>query len=456
MLVHYLKIAFRNLWKYKTQSVISIIGLALGFTCFSLAILWMRHEKSYDSFYKDTERIYLIRKTDGMTSSYSQGVNRSIIPDALPDYLTQHFPEVEKRTAFNFTGQKNTEVKHNDHVFKVNSLYVDNSFTDLFGLEVIEGDFLFLQNAPGNEIALFENHAKKLFGKESALGKTVIINERSEHTVAAVIKDPEGPSNFPFDILMKKDESNGNEWSLSSEVCFVKLHPNVNIETFKEKIGNINVYVEIQNFGSVEQTYSFEIVPIAKVRSDFPFTVPDVEQNHILLFALSGIMVIACSLFNFFTLFVSRFRIRQKEFAIRFVNGSSLGSLFLLLISEFFVVLLLALLLGIAFIKTLLPSFSILSQVQAELSSIYGESLLYIAGIIIVALLAFYICLVIFHKRSLSASIRKSNNHLFRKISIALQLVISIGFIFCTVVLQKQLRYLHTVNIGFNYKNMEQ
>ena len=62
MLKHYLKIAIRNLLKYRSQSFISIFGLAIGFTCFALGTLWIHYEMTYDSFHKDADRIYLVRQ----------------------------------------------------------------------------------------------------------------------------------------------------------------------------------------------------------------------------------------------------------------------------------------------------------------------------------------------------------------------------------------------------------
>lgn len=62
MLKHYLKIAIRNLLKYRSQSFISIFGLAIGFTCFALGSLWIHYEMTYDSFHKDADRIYLVRQ----------------------------------------------------------------------------------------------------------------------------------------------------------------------------------------------------------------------------------------------------------------------------------------------------------------------------------------------------------------------------------------------------------
>ena len=60
MIYHYLKIAFRNLIKYKTQSIVSIVGLAIGFTCFALSALWIRYEMTYDTFHEGAERIYFV------------------------------------------------------------------------------------------------------------------------------------------------------------------------------------------------------------------------------------------------------------------------------------------------------------------------------------------------------------------------------------------------------------
>lgn len=61
MLYHYIKIAFRNLLKYKLQSFICIVGLAIGFTSFALSSLWIRYELTYDTFRKDADRIYYVR-----------------------------------------------------------------------------------------------------------------------------------------------------------------------------------------------------------------------------------------------------------------------------------------------------------------------------------------------------------------------------------------------------------
>ena len=58
MITHYLKISIRNLMKYKMQSFISIFGLAVGFVCFALSLIWIQYESSFDSQYKYADRRY--------------------------------------------------------------------------------------------------------------------------------------------------------------------------------------------------------------------------------------------------------------------------------------------------------------------------------------------------------------------------------------------------------------
>ena len=87
MLKHYLLIAIRNLLKYKTQSIVSIIGLAMGFTCFALATLWIRYEMTYDNFREGAERIFLVRNED---KNSKDGLS-TVTPSPLAATCKRHF-----------------------------------------------------------------------------------------------------------------------------------------------------------------------------------------------------------------------------------------------------------------------------------------------------------------------------------------------------------------------------
>ena len=107
MLYHYIKIALRNLLKYKLQSFICIVGLAIGFTSFALSSLWIRYELTYDTFRKDADRIYYVRVE---SETNDQGVS-SVTPYPLARYLKETFPEVEESSKMiSSTTKRNTNL----------------------------------------------------------------------------------------------------------------------------------------------------------------------------------------------------------------------------------------------------------------------------------------------------------------------------------------------------------
>lgn len=90
MIVHYLKIAWRNLLKYRMQSVVSILGLAVGLACFALSAFWIHYEMTYDTFHRDADRLYLV----GVNDDSFGGSSASFTPYALGRYLKEHYSEI--------------------------------------------------------------------------------------------------------------------------------------------------------------------------------------------------------------------------------------------------------------------------------------------------------------------------------------------------------------------------
>jgi ABC-type antimicrobial peptide transport system permease subunit len=437
MIKHYLIVAFRNLWKYKAQSGISIIGLAVGFTCFALASLWIRYEMTYDSFHPKADRLYTINTPSSFNPHGFQRKN----PSPLAAYLKEKFPEVTNACSFLAF---ETEIKINSVKYALRLAYIDSSFLSMFDISVVEGNLDFTI-PESNKIAISEKKSKELFGDESPLGKVT-----DKGTICAVVSGYSEHSNYPFDALRATQPQPNPvwEWRVSGYETLIELAPGVDAAAFKEK-----VYEHKIKYDDASELSKIMITPLTSMHYEDPNIKREVKFEYIVLFALSGTLVILCSLFNFLTLFVCRFKMREKEFALRMLAGASGRSLLSLWSVEFLMTLIPAFLLGLALIKATLSPFLKLSDIQMDISSVYLESVLYIGAIIAVSLLVYITILQIFRRKSLNASIRKSNKNLFRNVSIVFQLVISIGFIFCTTVMIKQLYFLRHTDLGFTYKN---
>ncbi|MDR2383149.1 MAG: ABC transporter permease [Prevotellaceae bacterium] len=443
MIKHYLKVSFRNLWKYKYQTLVSVVGLAVGFACFAMAALWIRYEMSYDGFHKNADRLYRVSIKDvrygGLTPS---------IEFPLDAYLKKTFPEV-KKVARILSGELTVEV--DDIKSKTRTIFLkDSSFLEMFDIKILSGnsDFIIHEN---KQIAVTQEKAVQLFGNENPLGKTIKLEEQ-EYTVGAIVSGYSSHSNYPFEAMTASEPSFIQYFSH----IIVELVPGINVKSFTSKLYEHKATVAYQLPHRTNKVSSdaekISLTPLTSIHYK-NITGSGIKFQHIIIFAIAGSLLILCTLLNYLALFISRFRIRMRELTLRIVCGATNRSLFTLLSVEFLMSLVISLSLGIFLIYLIIPHFRRLSGVDIELSFIYVESLTYIATIILVSLLTFLTTLYVFRRRTLNVTVRKGNSKMFRKTSIVAQLIISMIFAFCTVIILKQMYHLRNTDLGFSLKN---
>jgi ABC-type antimicrobial peptide transport system permease subunit len=358
---------------------------------------------------------------------------------SLATHLKETFPEVANAIPVELFD--NSKIEVDDVECSADLLWIDSSFFSMIDVKIVDGNGDFLIRGSKN-MAVTQEKALQLFGNESPLGKMIKWYDE-EYTVCAVVTGLPSQSNYPFDFLFAFPPL--GSVSLYTANTLVELNSGIDLEVFKKKLYEY----KFDNFRNMT------VIPLTAVR----YKDVSIQRNvkvkfqHLVIFAIAGSLVILCSLFNYLTLFICRFRIRQKEMALRVVFGASGRSLFALLSTEFIISLIIALLLGIFLIQTVFEPFRMLSGIKSGLSSVYPELLIYISVIISVLLLTFILVLAIFRRRNLNTTIHKSNKKLFRKLSIIVQLMISIGFAFCTIIIVKQMYHLHnTTDLGFAFK----
>ena len=432
LFLHYIKLAIRNMWRSKSQTLISMIGLALGLTCFSVAMLWLVYEMSFDSSYKNSKRMYVIAAKEGWP--YYEYINSFYRP--LTSKLKETFPEIVNATAlYPLTSPQDREVNIDEMKIPASIIWADSSFCKMFDVRIIEGSSDFL--IPGiQKIAITHEKARQIFGNENPIGKRINGNEE----ICAIVSGMSKRSNYSFDFIRPFPDS---EKSFSKTV--IELLPGINMESFKKKLSEYDP--------KIYRAKNLSIIPITKLHYTIPVNKTAIPFKIILIFAVCGLLIIISSLFNYLTLFVSRFSIRQKELSLRRVFGATGGSLQAMLSVEFMLTMLSAVALGWTLIQLLHNPFLKISAISMNMSAIYRELLMYAGSVILISLFLFRFMLFLFQRRSMDASIRRSNKNVIRKISVIAQLVISIGFVFCVSVMMKQMHFLQHGGVGFSYKN---
>jgi ABC-type antimicrobial peptide transport system permease subunit len=339
---------------------------------------------------------------------------------------------------------------------KVDCLGVDSSFFSMFDVKILEGstDFLIpvdpgsIESVMGRKIAITREKALQMFGNESPVGKKIEMTIGSlffSYDICAVVTGLPKRSNYPFDVLFSAVSDMRWRVSYGGNVL-IELVPGIDMKAFEKKLygHEVQADTDIKNI---------MLIPLTSMRYKDINIARDVQFQHIIIFAVAGLLLILCTLFNYLTLFVSRFRIRQRELVLRTVYGASARSLFAMLSVEFLLSLTAALVPGLVLIDLVSSFFLTVSGIRLELPSIYLESVIYIAAVIAVALTVFFLTLVLFKRRTLDSSMR-SNTKIFRRISVTVQLTVSIVFAFCTLVILKQMYYLHnSTGLGFSFKD---
>ena len=454
MLLHNLSMAMRQLTKYKLQTLLSLVGLAVGFTCFALSSLWWRYETTYDSFHPGAENLYIqVMSTD----KWGTVIPCTRILDASE--AIQKIPQVEQATAF-----RQTALTINENIYDYVML-VDSMFLPTFQPELIAGSYPLMQ-PDGTSAVVTDELAMKLFGTTDCIGREVTLAVKpanpetytgkmwanGTYTVAAVMKDWGKHSFFHFQCIVPftaEEITERSEEDYWDYYTIMRMHPTANADTVTALVNKIKPLPIIE----------LRVIPLTSFRTELPGLFTGlVKIGHIRTFALLGLLVVVCAIFNYLSLYVIRIRMRSRELALRLVCGSSRRQLLMLLITEFLLLLFAACLLGMLFVSLTLPDFKEITGIGEEDSYFFTEMGLYMS---IVALCTLPLLIGVtwwMQRQSLNEVLYKGmvtvHRNLFRPLSQWVQLAICMGLVFFTSVIILQLHYLrNSTDIGFKYEN---
>ncbi len=447
MIQHYLKVAWRNLLRYKTQSIISIVGLAVGFTCFALATLWIRYEMTFDDFHPGADRLYMLFQTGHKENTETLYANTRYTA-LLAEKLEKEYPEIEASCdIMTFWSHDYQTEDHHRHT--ILTAGIDSSFVKMFGIRLLSGTMDFMHES--TMIAITSETAARLFGKEDPVGKEIWNSGGYKALIGAVVEGWGEHSNLPYGALKSTIPAPSiRTWDYPVYYTWVRLKNGVDAEAFKDKL--YRQRVKLGDTG--EELTQLRLMPITHCRYEFFWEQLPIQFHYLVMFCFTGGLVILCALFNYLSLFASRLRMRIREMALRKVCGSSYSRLYALLATEFVLVLCCSCLLGLVLIELCLPAFQKLSGVQGE---VYVESLFYFAGLMLLAMLAFGLVLNHFNRRvfrqSLKGSTGKRSQQYFHRSSLVLQMSIGLFLAFCVVIILKQTYFLRNKDVGMGRKN---
>jgi len=471
MIRNYLLIAWRNVIRHKTHTAINVIGLALGMTCCLFILLWVQDEKGTDNFHKNGKNLYVLYQTTTSNGGVSGDYNMPLAFDKMKgrvfllEDVKNGIPGIVNTacyaTGYDLPWGHPETLRVGEKIVKMNGSRVGTDFFKMFSYPIIAGNNAeTVLNDQGN-IAISRHTAEVFFGNpQNAVGKSIRYENSYNLIVSSVFEDVPSTSSLKFDFVLSWEMQKRIEWSSNNFITYIQLADNADPNHIEAAINQylqpkltlpkgVQFHVGLQRFGD---NYLHNVFVNGKP------TAGRIEYVKIFSEVAIFILIIAC--INFMNLATARSVKRAKEVGVRKVVGSTRGSLIGQFFGESLVFSFLAMLLSIALVLVLLPSFNLFTGKQLGFPLTHASfwlsliALMLVTGILAGSYPALYLS-SLKPVRILKGTLRFTQGAVwFRKGLTVFQFVLSILLLIATIVITRQTDYVQSAHLGYDKENM--
>lgn len=473
MILNYFKTAFRSIQKQKGHFFLNVIGLTVGMVSCLLILLYVQHEISFDRFNAHYGEIYRVQAS--LVYGGNDGENAQVGAPTGPA-LVRDYPEV--KAAVRLWQNGSCLVTHGNGSDEVNSFtergigYADPSFFDIFSIPLVSGERgRVLQNP--YTMVLSESMAKKYFGDENPIGKTLLLDNKKQYEIQGVYADFPDNSHFSFDFLLSFSSIDGIDkaiWMSFNYYTYVLLEKNVDIAALNEKLLNVAPRYcgpEFEQFTGVGydvvmsqgNKLEYYLEPLGRIHlhSDVQSDIqPQGDIRYVTILSIIALFILGIACFNFINLTTALSGKRAKEVALRKVVGAPRVQVMMQFLTESFVICAVSLVAALVLAVIALPYFNILAgkalKSAAFLSPGIGAILF---GMLFVTSLGAGLYPAFYLSSFKPVTILKDKSHIagkgkmLRSVLVVFQFSLSIILLISTIVVSRQLHYIQNKELGF-------
>jgi len=460
-----IKIILRNLQRGGIYSVINIGGLAVGMAASALLLIWVFNQWSCDRFHEKAKQIYQV--WDRSTSN-GQVHCHSMSSLVIGPELKNQLPEIVESVRVSFPS--GYYFGEGDRHLSLRTQHVDPSFFTMFNFKLLHGDANTALNDPYS-IILTEKAARRLFGDEDPMGKTLMCNAKYPVTVTGIMKDLPGNTRFDFEILgsfqfiekvliaEKALVWDPTSWWINVITTYVELAPNAQLDRLNASIcdimkSNTNNWKEAFLF-PMDKSYLY----------DFENGVPVGGRiTYLRMSALLAVIILLIACINFVNLSTARATLRAREVGVRKVMGSRRIELIRLFLGESLIMAFVSGIIAFIFVHATLPYFSgwfsgIGGKVLTlDISSIhfwiFALSFICLTGLLSGCYPAFYLSAFQPAKVIKGVVSAVGSRFTLRKILVVLQFSVAVFLIITVLVMRKQLIHAQNRDMGYDVEHL--
>lgn len=475
MIKNYLLISLRNTWRNKGYTSINLLGLAIGIASSIIILLFVLDEVSYDrhnEHFREIYRICIRGKIQG------NQIEAALSNAPMGATLKSDYPEVEEFTRL-FTFDGDPIVRYEDKVFiEEKFYYADSTFFNLFTAPVIYGNQEDMLSRP-NTVVLTEEIARKYFGNEDPVGQMFLVGQEEEvFEVTGVVKGFPANSHFQFNMLGSMSSiyiADLNRWLGNNNYTYIRLREDFDPQELESRFPELIAQhmgteleeilgLTMEEFLATGNTYGYFLEPLKDIhlKSDLQFEInPGGSQSSVIIFSVIALFLILIASINFMNLSTASASKRATEVGIRKVAGAEKNRLIWQFLTESFLTTLVALILAVVFVELFIPGFNRISGKELQLSVLtplqLSVGLLFIGvfvGFVSGSYPAFFLSSFKPVDVLKSGALRGIRGSILRRALVTFQFVVTIVLFICTMVVNRQMSYLQSKELGFNKENL--
>lgn len=478
MFTNLFKLAWRNLLKSKSISAINLLGLSAGLTAALLIFQYVLYERSYDSFTDHSDRVWRLQ-IDKTTKGELEWQSATVFP-AFGPTMKRDFPEVEDFCRLIDAETLLANEERNIRFVEKKGYFADPATFDILGVNLLQGNPDKALTGP-DKIVLSENTARKYFGVENPVGKTLTVPDANfprKYEVTGVFKNYPANSHLILDYLvsystlgnilrMSGDTSNATEtaWGWYDFYIYYKLRPDADAKVLESKLPAFcDRYMNNEErLKQANVRYDAFLTPLRDIHL-YSHVNQEAEVNAdgkgVSFLYLIAFFVLAIAWVNFINLSTARSMERAREVGVHKVLGAFKRQLVAQFMTESFLLNMVSVLIAVAVTWLMLPTFGrlverdfggvgLFSPLSQQLWLTFG--LTCVVGIILSGLYPAFVMSSYQPIAVLKGALKGSpRGNLLRKGLIVFQFAASIALMVGSVVVLRQLNYMRNQPLGFD------
>jgi putative ABC transport system permease protein len=447
---------YRNFIRKPTINLINLIGLAVSLSLVIILSVYSYSELTTDNYHKNGDRVYLFADLHGQLH----------MPAILKDQIDLNIPEAESTVRMASTWETPVFQAGDREPITSDIVFADEDFFLLFTYRPVEGKLETSLKEPMT-VVLTNNLAKKLFGNEPALGKTVKLNNDKELTVSAVISEPEANSSLSFSAIASiatrkivlPTDGELTEWGWCSFLTFILLKEGTNPDKTAKKI------IALFPKNDQEKYAELKLNPFEKIYfSNFALGGTNClhcgDKRKVMILVMVAALVLMIALVNFINISSSQWMEKIRQTGVLKVFGAGKANILINALSEAFILFLMSLFVAILIVQALLPFISSITGIHFNTQLLYKPSFLMVS-IAVTFILSMVFSIIPAIRISSSKAVDNlkktvtwgAENSFSQGLLVTTQFVIAIVLIAFTILVQKQVDF-GSRKLGFYQKNI--